>query len=153
MKIVRQISTTLGKDLVISTEPAAGNDVAKGGQVTIVVSDGLSRVQVPNIVGMLRADALDALAQVNLVLAGDVVMEVGLPESQQYVVDVSPPVGTEVDALTSVDITFGSYADFQYSLTPTAAQTLSPTPGPTATPAPTPTPVPTTPAATATPTP
>lgn len=145
VSIKRKMSPDLGKDSVITTEPGPGNDVAKGGEVTLYVSDGLTKVRIPTIIGMKRLDALDELAKLNLVLAGDFAMSADLPAEQQYVVYVNPSVGTQVSANTGVDIYFGSYADYQFSLTPTIAETPTPTPGPTDTPAPieTPTPEPT----------
>ncbi len=143
--IKRKMSADLGKDSVITTEPGPGNDVAKGGEVTLYVSDGLTKVKIPAIVGMKRIDALDELTKLNLVLSGDFLLTAGLSADQQYVIYVNPTVGTQVSANTGVDIYFGSYADYQVSLTPTVAETPTPTPGPTDTPAPieTPTPEPT----------
>ena len=132
--IVRQVSPDVEKDKVIKTEPGAGQDVAKGGSVKIYVSSGLSRVQVPDIVGMKRLDALDELTRVNLVLGSDTVSSADLPADQQYVIRVSPAVGTTVSAGSAVDILFGSQQDYFLSLTPTPTPSPSPTPEPTATP-------------------
>ncbi len=143
--IVTEMSADIEKDHVIKTVPGPGEDVAVGGTVTVYVSNGLTKVAIPKLVGLKRADALAALTNLNLSLGLTTVMEVGLPADQQYVVYVLPVEGTQVDANTSVSITFGTQADYFTSLTPTAAPTLSPTPAPTETPAPTaaPTPLPT----------
>ena len=50
-------SDTVAAGVVISQSPAGGGNVAKGTVVTLIVSKGPRTVKVPNVVGMLAADA------------------------------------------------------------------------------------------------
>lgn len=58
--IVRQASDS-PKGLVFATKPAAGEIVAKGTEVKIFVSTGPAFADVPNVIGLLPADASAAL--------------------------------------------------------------------------------------------
>lgn len=147
VKIVKQLSGEIPKDSVIGTTPGAGNDVAKGGEVTILVSDGLVNVNIPSILGKTRTEALLMLEESYLKVVSEALLgsDPNLPEDQQYVIGIDPAPGTEVKALTGVIITLGSYDDYLNSTlpvvtpTPTLAPTSVPTLAPTVTPKPTPT--------------
>ncbi len=126
--IVREMSGEYEKDTVIGTNPGAGNDVAKGGEVTLIVSDGLMNVTVPNVVGKSRAEAL-ALLEKNY-LAQDIFetllgADPNLPEEQQYVLGIEPAAGTEVKAKTKVSLLLGSYDDYLNTVLPV----VTPMPG------------------------
>ena len=126
--IVRELSGIYEKDYVIDTTPGAGNDVAKGGEVTLIVSDGLLNVTVPAVVGKTRAEALILLEENFLskdifeTLLGS---DPNLPEAQQYVIGIEPAAGTEVQALTRVSILLGSYDDYLNTVLPVVTPTPS----------------------------
>ena len=60
--VTEQASETVEQGYVISTNPPAGGQVAKGGTVTVVVSSGLPYLTVPDLRGMTGRDAEDLLA-------------------------------------------------------------------------------------------
>src|SRR4051794_22921017 len=51
---------------VISQSPSAGTKVEPGSTITIVVSTGVEKIKVPNVVGDLRPDAVQALRSAGL---------------------------------------------------------------------------------------
>src|SRR5205085_1554367 len=61
VKTTHAASSTVDQGKVISQDPAAGSDAAKGDTVTIVVSTGPEQVQVPNVVGKTESQARTAL--------------------------------------------------------------------------------------------
>lgn len=62
----REYSTTVDPGIVISQVPAAATRVTSRGDVTIVVSRGPLLVEVPNVVGLTRDDAVNALLRIGL---------------------------------------------------------------------------------------
>ncbi|MEX1007435.1 MAG: Stk1 family PASTA domain-containing Ser/Thr kinase [Acidimicrobiia bacterium] len=54
-------SDTVPLDMVIGTDPAAGEQVPRDSLVTLLISSGPSTVDIPNTVGLTRADAERAL--------------------------------------------------------------------------------------------
>ncbi len=71
-----QNSDTVHKDMVISTEPAAGEDLTEGQQVTVYVSTGPKTVTVPSFIGQDIAIAIKN--------AQDMGLTVGQPEFDPY---------------------------------------------------------------------
>jgi eukaryotic-like serine/threonine-protein kinase len=65
-KVERSASKEVKRGFVISQNPDGGVRIQKGDQVTIVVSTGVPKTTVPDVVGMDYADAVDALAQAHL---------------------------------------------------------------------------------------
>lgn len=135
--IKKQLSGEISKDCVIGTSPGAGNDVPKGGEVTLLVSEGLINVTVPDVLGKSREDALKLLEENYLKVVSEALLgsDPNLPEDQQYIIGIDPLPGTEVKALTGVIITLGSYDDYLNSTLP--AVTPTPTLAPTEEPLPT----------------
>ncbi len=66
-----QFSDKIGAGSVISTDPAAGEKVNRGGTVNVVVSKGPDVVTVPPLAGLTLADATTTLQAAGLVV-GDV---------------------------------------------------------------------------------
>ena len=101
--VVQQPSTTVQKGTVISTNPAGGDPVAKGGTVRVYVSSGAAKVQMPNVDGMQQAAAQQKLASVglnNVSLQPDT--QSTLPQGE---VDHSNPTGgTLVDPNTQITL-------------------------------------------------
>jgi serine/threonine-protein kinase len=81
---------------VVSTDPAAGQQVPKGGAVTVVVSKGPDLVEVPDVVGMRFSDAYDTL-----VAAGFQVKDEG---EGNRVVGTDPEGGSKVKRGSTVTI-------------------------------------------------
>jgi len=95
-QVVDKPSSSVQKNYVIDTNPPNGNSIAKGGTVTLYVSSGASKIQVPNVTGMQSAAAQQKLASVGL---NNVTTQ---PDAQstlpQGEVDhMSPQQGSEVD--------------------------------------------------------
>jgi beta-lactam-binding protein with PASTA domain len=59
-------SETVPAGMVISTDPAAGEQVLEDGTVTAIVSKGLERYDVPTVRGMTEDQAQDAILDANL---------------------------------------------------------------------------------------
>ena len=95
-QVVMKNSSSVQKGYVIDTNPPNGNSIAKGGTVTVYVSSGAQKIQVPNVTGMQSAAAQQKLASVGL---NNVTTQ---PDAQstlpQGEVDhMSPQQGTQVD--------------------------------------------------------
>ena len=65
-QVVMKDSSSVQKGYVIDTNPPNGNSIAKGGTVTVYVSSGAQKIQVPNVTGMQSAAAQQKLASVGL---------------------------------------------------------------------------------------
>jgi len=84
-------STTVPEGEVIRSDPAAGTEVDRDGEVAVVVSIGPPPVDVPDVVGRLAATAADRLEA-----AGLVVTDVDGPPNRP-VCATDPPPGTTVE--------------------------------------------------------
>ncbi|NNE96598.1 MAG: PASTA domain-containing protein [Acidimicrobiales bacterium] len=95
---------------VLAQIPIPGNPWAHGQVVTLIVSDGPPLVNVPDVVGTHRRDAIDAIRSARLVVAdvveafdeevpADEVLSVSLPSGEAL--QASAPEGTEVALLVS----------------------------------------------------
>ena len=71
-KVVNQSSDTVPADHVISTDPASGQKVKPGSQVTVAVSTGVGNVAVPDVTGKSQDEAAAILEKegLSLVVAG-----------------------------------------------------------------------------------
>jgi serine/threonine-protein kinase len=65
-KIQRAASAEFDKGIVMDQRPDASTQVEKGVEVTLIVSTGVPKATIPNVVGMDYAAAVDALNAVNL---------------------------------------------------------------------------------------
>jgi beta-lactam-binding protein with PASTA domain/tRNA A-37 threonylcarbamoyl transferase component Bud32 len=98
-KVERTASAEVDKGIVIDQRPDAGTRIQKGDQVTIIVSTGVPKTTVPDVVGMDYADAVDALNEVNLEARK---REVFSKKPDGQVVAQDPPSGDVVDEGTTV---------------------------------------------------
>jgi beta-lactam-binding protein with PASTA domain len=100
--LIREFSSDVDKDKVISQSPSAGTKVKRDSTVTLRVSDGpaTAKVTVPNVVGQTQAKAEKALSDLGLkhteASENSTKVEAGLVISQ------SPSSGTKVNAGTAV---------------------------------------------------
>ncbi|MEO8246589.1 MAG: Stk1 family PASTA domain-containing Ser/Thr kinase [Chloroflexota bacterium] len=133
---VKEPSSDVERDRVISTEPQAGAEVTEGDTITVVVSDGPPETTVPNISGQTVDQATNSLAAENLDVGAIV-----------YQYDPAAPSGTVISTTPGAGeaVTEGSRVALVVS--------QGPEPTPTPSPSPTPTPVPETPPPTPIPTP
>ncbi|MEQ8677656.1 MAG: tandem-95 repeat protein [Aggregatilineales bacterium] len=91
-------------DSVVSQSPSAGTSVNEGTAVDLVLSLGdLEQTTVPDVVGLLEADAQTAISNANLYVSSTT--SISSIEPVGTVLDQSPPAGTTVDELTGVEIT------------------------------------------------
>jgi serine/threonine-protein kinase len=91
-------SDTVPKDQVISTAPAAGASVDRGGKVTVTISKGPDMVGVPDVGGKSVQEATTVMQQTGLQI-GNVF---GPPNKKVFVTD--PPAGTQVHRGSSVNV-------------------------------------------------
>jgi eukaryotic-like serine/threonine-protein kinase len=125
-------SDEFARNLVIRTDPQAGSPVSEGDIITVVISEGVDTVAVPNLIGQTRSEANATLSTAGLRL-GQVDNE---PSAQEAgtVIRTDPGAGTEIARDSQVNLVL--------STGPTPSPTPQPTPVPTPTPAPTATPTP-----------
>lgn len=91
------------KGTVLSQDPAAGSQLAKGQGVNVTTSAGLAQVQVPTLTGMTSTDDVRlALTDAQLVLGTTTQKDSDQP--QGTVLSQSPDAGTTVDAGSKVNI-------------------------------------------------
>jgi beta-lactam-binding protein with PASTA domain/serine/threonine protein kinase len=102
-KITTEDDASVPADRIIRQDPAAGTKLAKDGVVSLVVSGGLPRVQVPDIKGYSRADALSELRKLKLKTRVVEAFSATVPKDQ--VADVNPPVGTSMRQNSTVTLT------------------------------------------------
>jgi eukaryotic-like serine/threonine-protein kinase len=94
---------------VIRQAPSAGSKLPAGSTVSIVVSKGEKKTTVPNVIGKLRAEAVEALRAVGL---KPVVQEqeTEVPSKVGRVTDQFPPPGSEVTPSSTVTVVVGKVA-------------------------------------------
>jgi eukaryotic-like serine/threonine-protein kinase len=100
-------SDTVPEGRAISTEPAAGTSLATTNPVTLIVSRGSNKVEVPDVVGLDAQEALSALNEAEL--AGTIVQREDEAAANQ-VVGQSPGSGAMVKTGSQVTIFVSSGA-------------------------------------------
>ena len=96
-------SENVAAGLVIATDPGPGDKVLDGGTVTLTLSLGPERYDVPDLAGQTEDQAQDALAATNLVFGTSVGRwSETVPEGQ--VIRTSPKAGTTLKPGASVDL-------------------------------------------------
>ena len=93
-------SESVKKNTVMSIKPKAGNTVASGSTVEVVVSKGPPPVIVPNLVDMPRKKAIAALEKIGLRPK----VEVGAVAPLNRVISQSPAAGTQIPKGSTVTI-------------------------------------------------
>jgi serine/threonine-protein kinase len=124
VRVVREQSDK-PQDEVIAQSPAAGTKLDKNERVTITISEGKPKVDVPNLVGLTEADA-------RRLLRGD---KLGITvrrrttdneEEDGQVLDQRPGAGVEVDEGRSVIVIVGRFEAPQAPVDPGATPPASP---------------------------
>jgi serine/threonine-protein kinase len=103
-KVTEAFSEKVPKGVVISASPGPGSSVNRGSDVTLVVSKGPERYEVPPVVGMTVAEATARIQEVNLKV-GKVTKayDEKVPEGQ--VVSAKPGPGASLKKGTAVALT------------------------------------------------
>jgi serine/threonine-protein kinase len=99
---VPQFSETVGAGDVISTDPAGGSRLSKGKQVTLVLSRGKDRVDVPSVANLSLADAQSALQAKGLQFSSANKTSLTVPAGN--VIGTSPPANTPVKPHSAIVI-------------------------------------------------
>ncbi len=102
-KIVEKESDTVKEGRVIKTSPAAGKEVAKGSTVTVTISKGKSKVQVPQVVGDTLETAQEKITAANLAV-GEISYNYSNSIESGCVISTNPTTGTEVEEGSTVSI-------------------------------------------------
>jgi beta-lactam-binding protein with PASTA domain/predicted Ser/Thr protein kinase len=97
---------------VISQSPSAGSEVEVGSTVSIVVSSGKKQAKVPNVVGKLRAEAVQAVRDAGLSPTVEE-EETEVEAKIGHAIDQFPPFGSEVEPGATVTIVVGKRAAAQ----------------------------------------
>ncbi len=100
-------STPAGE--VIRQSPSAGGQVEPGSTVTIVVSSGRKQSKVPNVIGKLRSEAVQAVRAAGLTPTVEE-EETEVPGKVGRALDQFPPPGQKVEPGTEVTIIVGKRA-------------------------------------------
>ncbi|MBP1757304.1 MAG: kinase domain protein [Firmicutes bacterium] len=112
------------KENVIKTVPAAGQSVASGSAVTLVVSDGTPMVTMPTLIGMNLSTAQAEIVKNNLVNGPTTNINpiidpatgqpVGFPLDQLFVISQSVGPGESIIAQSVIGITNGTQSDYVF---------------------------------------
>jgi serine/threonine-protein kinase len=103
---------------VIEQSPSAGRQVEPGSTVSIVVSKGVPKVKVPNVIGELRPSAVSQLRALGLSVNVQV-QDTDVQSQDGRVTDQFPPPGTEVTEGDTVNLVVGHFVKPTTPTTPT----------------------------------
>ncbi len=92
--ITEETDTEVQVGLVVSTNPAAGTEVAPGSSVTVVVAAQATSVEIPDVTGQPRADAKATLEDAGLRVVEDERSSSDVAEGA--VIETDPAAGAEV---------------------------------------------------------
>ena len=119
-KTGREASSSVDEGKVIRTDPPAGTRVPEGDTITIIVSDGAEKINVPNVIGKSPEDA-----KAEIEAAGLVFQNAGTANSNAdldgKVMQQNPSGGTKVEKGTTVRVTIG-----KASILPTTTTSSAP---------------------------
>jgi serine/threonine-protein kinase len=124
--VVYRTSTSVSKDVVISSNPSSGSKVAQGSSVTLTVSSGVANVPVPSLIGLTQNQAYTLLQQAGLTV-GNVTSQASPTVPANVIISSSPNSGTPVAPGSSVSIVVSQGAP------PTTTTTTTPPPSTTTT--------------------
>ncbi len=105
-------STTVAEGQIIDTDPPYGFPVSAGLEVTIIVSEGLPLIAIPDVQGLLFDTGKLTIEGSGLVV-GNVTFEPVEPSSAEVgrILTQTPPPNLEVSSGTLVDVVVGEPAD------------------------------------------
>jgi serine/threonine protein kinase/beta-lactam-binding protein with PASTA domain len=120
VKFTPEVSATVGKDIVIRTEPAPGELAPKGSTVELFYSTGPEFVVMPELQGLPYDQALALLEENSLLLGGETsITGETIPDNDKYVIKQSPEAGGKYPPNTLVVITVGTAKNLYDYLNPT----------------------------------
>jgi serine/threonine-protein kinase len=105
--VFREKEADVARGQVVETDPAAGEQVPEGTQVTVFFSDGPEKV--PNVVGMTEEEAKKALAEQGF--KAFVTRSPDTTEPEGTVIEQNPDGGQEEPKGTSVTIVVSSFVE------------------------------------------
>ncbi len=103
---VAEESSSSPSGQVIRQSPSAGAQVSPGSTVSIVVSSGVEKITVSNVIGQLRSEAVSELRAEGLVPAVQE-QETEVPSQIGRVTDQFPPPGSKVERGAEVTVIVG----------------------------------------------
>ncbi|HEX2420541.1 MAG TPA: Stk1 family PASTA domain-containing Ser/Thr kinase [Acidimicrobiia bacterium] len=107
---VTEDSNDFNEGVVIRTQPAAGELVRAGDTITVVVSTGPSRVEVPDLFGLTFDQAQQSLADEGLEIGDNPnVTSTNNPDLDGRIINQTPPAGAAVDIGSTVAVTIGHF--------------------------------------------
>jgi len=106
VEVVNEQSEDVDAGVVIRSEPAAGTQVARGSEVTLLVSAGPAPVTVPDVINQDRADAAARLARVGFEV--DFQSEPSDQVAVDRVIRTDPAPGTEAAPGSTVTVVVAS---------------------------------------------
>lgn len=96
-------SETVPSGKVISTDPAAGSEILRGGEMTAVISKGPERFPAPKLIGLSEAAAKAALTEANLAV-GKIALRFHEKVAKDTVINASEDQGAKLKKNTRVDL-------------------------------------------------
>ena len=102
-RVVMAFDETVKAGVVLTGDPPAGREVRRGSTVTLTVSQGPERYDVPQLVGRTQAQAEQQLTNSRLTV-GTVSEAFSETVPQGQVISTSPAASTSVKRATSVDL-------------------------------------------------
>lgn len=115
VKVETRSSDSVEQNMVIETDPPAGESAPRGSSVTMYVSSGVKQVKVPAVVGMPLNAARQQLSAVGLELDSS---EEPSDRPVNEVLDQSPTAGTKVDPGSAVSLVVSSGPEEQKTQVP-----------------------------------
>jgi serine/threonine-protein kinase len=101
--IEERFDEDVAKDRVISTDPFAGDSIALGGTVKLVISKGAERYTIPAILSLTPEAAVNLLAKSPLKV-GEITEVFNAKVPKGFVISANPAPGTRVKRDTIVDL-------------------------------------------------
>jgi serine/threonine-protein kinase len=109
---VTEDSNDFDEGIVIRTQPEAGELVRAGDAITVVVSTGASRVEVPDLFGLTFDQAQQSLADEGLEIGDNPnITSTNNPDLDGRIINQTPPAGSEVDTGSTVTVTIGHFEE------------------------------------------
>lgn len=102
--VVEQASDSVPPDVAIETDPPAGDEVEQGSEISLRVSTGPAKVEIPDVIDMGQQEAIDSLqnaCEPSPCFDVDVDREV---DEGGIVVDIDPPAGESAEPGTRIAI-------------------------------------------------
>ncbi|MHA6759302.1 Stk1 family PASTA domain-containing Ser/Thr kinase [Streptacidiphilus sp. PAMC 29251] len=107
VRVQQDFSSTVAKDLVISSDPAVGTRIRKDSTVTLDVSKGPNRPAVPSLAGLSQSDAEQAVKDAGLAV-GQLSKEGSDSVAKGDVIRSSPAAGSKQQPNTPIDLVISS---------------------------------------------